>query len=320
MKDLPEYSFTMTATPPFRLDLTAWVLRRRADNCIDHWDGQVYRRLLPLGPEREPVAVAVRQSDPARPELQVTLTGAGAEAAPGAQAALRRMLGLDVDLSDFYRLAEGDPLLAPLAGRLRGFKPPRFPTVFEALTNAIACQQITLTLGITLLNRLTGAYGGAHPLPGTAENMPIPANAFPLPEELATIAPEALRPLGFSGRKAEYLIDVAGAIAAGELDLEALAALDNATAVEQLLRLRGVGRWSAEYVLLRGLGRLDTFPGDDVGARNSLQRWLGREEKMDYDAIQQEIARWQPYSGLIYFHLLLDSLERRGAIDGQPAE
>lgn len=320
MNDLPEYSFTLAATPPFRLDLTAWVLRRRSDNRIDHWDGQIYRRLLPLGPAREPVVVAVRQSDPARPELQVTLTGAGDEAEPGAQAALRRMLGLDVDLSDFYRLAKDDPLLAPLAGRLRGFKPPRFPSVFEALANAIACQQITLTLGITLLNRLAEAYGGAHPSPGIDVNMPIPANAFPLPEELAIIAPDALRPLGFSGRKAEYLIDVAGAITTGELDLEALAAFDNAAAVERLLRLRGVGRWSAEYVLLRGLGRLDTFPGDDVGARNSLQRWLGRTEKMDYDAIQQEIARWQPYSGLIYFHLLLDSLERQGAFVGQPAK
>ncbi len=316
MTSAPQYDFVLAATPPFRLDLTAWVLRRRIDNQIDHWDGQTYRRLLPLGPARAPLAVAVRQDDPARPEIQVTLAGAGAgpAAAPAAEASLRRMLGLDVDLTDFYRLAAADPLLAPLAERFRGFKPPRYPSVFETLTNAIACQQITLTLGITLLNRLAEAYGGTHPVPAVGDAAPIPAHAFPLPEELAALAPEALRPLGFSGRKAEYIIGVAGAIAAGDLDLEALAALDNAAALENLLRLRGVGRWSAEYVLLRGLGRLDTFPGDDVGARNGLQRWLGREEKMNYDAIQQEIARWQPYGGLIYFHMLLDSLDRRGAI------
>lgn len=311
----PEYSFILGATPPFRLDLTAWVLRRRPDNRIDHWDGETYRRLLPLGPRGEPIAVAARQMDDGRPELIVTLTGehAGAAAVPGAQAALQRMLGLDVDLSDFYRLAAADDLLAPLAERFRGFKPPRYPSVFEALSNAIACQQITLTLGIILLNRLAEGYGMPHPNPAPGEGA---TGGFPRPAALAAITPETLRPLGFSGRKAQYLIDVAGGVASGDLDLEALAALDNASAMEQLIQMRGVGRWSAEYVLLRGLGRLDTFPGDDVGARNNLQRWLGRPDKMDYDEVQRVIARWQPYGGLIYFHMLLDSLDTRGAIAG----
>lgn len=308
-----EYSFILGATPPFRLDLTAWVLRRRPDNLIDHWDGETYRRLLPLGPGGEPIGVAVRQDDAGRPELLVTLTGdhAGPEAVPGAQTALRRMLGLDVDLGDFYRLAAADELLGPLAERFRGFKPPRYPTVFEALSNAIACQQITLTLGIILLNRLAAGYGMPHPNPRPGES---PSGGFPRPEALATIAPEELRPLGFSGRKAQYLIDIASGVTTGALDLEGLAELDNEAALERLTALRGVGRWSAEYVLLRGLGRLDTFPGDDVGGRNNLQRWLGREEKMDYDEVQRVIARWQPYGGLIYFHMLLDALDTRGRL------
>ena len=76
-----------------------------------------------------------------------------------ARAALARLLGPELDLSDFYRLAEGDPLLRTLAARFRGLKPPRFPTLFECVVNAIACQQLTLTVGIRLLNRLAEAHG-----------------------------------------------------------------------------------------------------------------------------------------------------------------
>jgi DNA-3-methyladenine glycosylase II len=70
-----------------------------------------------------------------------------------------------------------------------------------------------------------------------------------------------------------------------------------------------VGRWTAEYVLLRGLGRLHVFPGDDVGGRNNLQRWLRRSKPFSYAALHRTLARWQPYAGLVYFHLLLDRLE-----------
>jgi DNA-3-methyladenine glycosylase II len=79
-----------------------------------------------------------------------------------------------------------------------------------------------------------------------------------------------------------------------------------------LCALRGVGRWTAEYVLLRGLGRLHVFPGDDVGARNNLQRWLGLLEPFDYDGVQRTLAKWQPFQGLVYLHLLLKALQLEG--------
>lgn len=79
--------------------------------------------------------------------------------------------------------------------------------------------------------------------------------------------------------------------------------------------LRGIGRWNAEYILLRGLGRLTMFPGDDVGARNNLVRWLKLRKPLDYAAVARRVQRWQPYAGLVYFHLLLDKLASRGFVD-----
>jgi DNA-3-methyladenine glycosylase II len=98
--------------------------------------------------------------------------------------------------------------------------------------------------------------------------------------------------------------------------LEAFAGESDPVVRQHLLELRGVGRWTAEYVLLRGLGRLHIFPGDDVGAQKRLARWLGRSEPMDYADVCRAVERWQPDAGLVYFHLLLDGLSQTGAIQG----
>ena len=96
-------------------------------------------------------------------------------------------------------------------------------------------------------------------------------------------------------------------------------ALESKSAVEEMMRLRGVGRWTAEVVLLRGLGRLDTFPGDDVGARNRLILWLGRDGPLDYEGVKRAVRRWQPFAGLVFFHLLLVGLTESGEMaEGTP--
>lgn len=126
--------------------------------------------------------------------------------------------------------------------------------------------------------------------------------------------PEALRALSFSRQKAGALWTLAEALVAGRLDLKTLAGMDDAAVVSRLCELHGVGRWTAEYVLLRGLGRLGVFPGDDVGARNNLQRWLGLESPLDYAGVQRALIPWRRCAGLIYLHLLLDALERAGQV------
>jgi len=300
--NLERLTFEVEPVPPFRLDLTVWALRRRAANAIDRWDGATWRRVLVVDGHAQGIEV-VQTAPPERPLLRVTVTGR----APCARSALRilltRMLGLDRRLGDFYRAAADDPDLGPLAEALKGLKPPRFPTLFETLVNAFACQQVTLSLGIQLLNRLAEAR--APGLDGPAGRV----FAFPSPDDLAGCGPDQLRALGFSRQKAQAIIDLAQALAEHRLDLDAIEQIDDATAVERLQGLRGVGRWTAEYALLRGLGRLHVFPGDDVGARNNLQRWLGFLEPLDYEGVRQTLARWAPFQGLVYLHLLLNSLQ-----------
>ncbi len=134
------------------------------------------------------------------------------------------------------------------------------------------------------------------------------------PENLTALEPESLRKIGFSHQKAHAIIELALRVVENQLDLESLAAVDNETALERLQALRGVGRWTAEYVLLRGLGRLEIFPGDDVGARNNLQHWLSLAGPLDYQAVSRVLAPWKRFAGLIYLHLLLEHLTRAGEI------
>jgi DNA-3-methyladenine glycosylase II len=304
------FSFRLTAAPPFRLDFTVWALRRRPHNIVDRWDGEDYRRALVLG--EEVVEVAVRQEGP--PEQPGLLVRASApasrlglkEARTAITSALERLLGLRIRLDDFYALAERDARLASLARRFKGLKPPRYPSLFEALANAITCQQITLTLGIHMLNRIAQRWGPGVLASGEA------ACAFPTPEVLRRVRPQSLRGLGLSTAKAVALVGAARALAARAFDEEQLASLDDAAAVESLMELRGIGRWSAEYALLRGLGRLNLFPSADSGALNNLGRFLGRKGPLGAEQGRRVLRRWDPYGGLVYFHLLLQGLAEAG--------
>ena len=291
--------------PPFRLDLTVWTLRRRPDNLFDRWDGTTYRRVLIA--DDKPFEIAVTQPGE---NLRVAVTGARLTSSLENQvtAALERLLGIRIDLRKFYRLSKKDSWLKPLANQFQGMKPPRLLTPFEALVNAIACQQLTLTMGIRLLNRLTEAYGLALKTEdGTVR-------AFPRPQDLARADLEDLRQMSFSYQKARYITSISRLIVGGELDLDEIATLDDEEAVARLCELKGVGRWTAEYVLLRGLGRTRIFPADDVGARNNLQKWLGLSGKMTYANTRAVLRRWDGFGGLIYFHLLLKSLAEKGLV------
>lgn len=289
--------------PPFRLDLTAWTLRRHPNNGVDQWDGATYSRVLTIG--SKPVAVAVRQTGNRLDVLART-----ARARPGLEreitVALDRLLGLSIDLRPFYEMARRDPKLQALVDPYRGFKPPRFATVFEGLLNGISCQQLSLAAGLTSLTRLTRRFG----LRAAGSDRA----ACPRPEDLAAQRPASLRALGYSGAKARAMLHAARGIVRGVLNLEELASVDEPSAVNRLLQLPGVGRWTAEYVLLRGLGHLNLFPADDVGARNGLRRWLGMKHPLDYDGVHRCLARWQPWGGVIYFHMLLRGLDRKGLL------
>jgi DNA-3-methyladenine glycosylase II len=307
-----ELTFTLQPRSPFRLDLTVWALRRRAHNVVDRFDDGIWRRVLVIG--KSPIAVAVMQTrHGARPEIEVGISAARPQAVKAEVAAIiTRMLGLERDLSEFYRLARTDPRLRELAERLRGMKPVRYATVFEGFANAVACQLVSLSAGMHVLNRMADAYGEA----GKFNDGAAPMRSFPTAESIARSTPDALRAFGLSRQKGEYLIGLAKlALDPEDRDFASIERLSNDDAVARLSRIRGVGRWTAEYVMLRSFGRINIFPGDDVGGRKKLFEWLGSSDAPTYDGVGKMLERWRPYGGLIYLHLLVNAVADAGHVE-----
>lgn len=308
---MPELTFTLAARPPFRLDLTVWALRRRPHNVVDRFDEDVWRRVLVIG--ETPVAIAVRQTrGGSHPEVEVRISAVRPKAVKSEVAAVvTRMLGLERDLSPFYLLARGDVRLRELADRLRGMKPVRYATVFEAFANAVACQLVSLSSGMHVLNRVAQAYGIQGEFEGAAPSM----RSFAPAAAIAHSNPDALRALGLSRQKGEYLIGLAQlALDRKDPDFASIDRLADADAIARLLKIRGVGRWTAEYVMLRGFGRTNIFPGDDVGGRNKLFEWLDAADEPTYDGVGRMLERWHPYGGLIYLHLIVNAVADAGHI------
>jgi DNA-3-methyladenine glycosylase II len=303
-------TFVLATTTPFRLDLTVWALRRRKNNAVDSWDGVQYRRIVVT--DNVPVRLTVvPDSAGVEPALLVTLESAtqlSGRVEDEARRLVGKILGLAVDLQPFYDRARGNAAVGSLVECFLGVRPPRFPTIFEGLVNAIACQQVTLDLGISLLNRLSERFGAAF------VGDDVVQHAFPTPPDIAGAPEEAIKELGFSHQKTRAIHELAAQVADNHAKFADLDDMTNAEAVEFMSAIRGIGRWSAEYVLLRGLGRLDTFPGDDVGAQNNLQRLFSLPRRPTYDDIRQLTSSWHPYEGMVYFHLLLDKLRANGVV------
>lgn len=222
-----------------------------------------------------------------------------------AEQVLTRMLGTAIDLSHFYTVMGTSGPVGDLVRRFRGVKPPRFPTYFEALGNGFLFQQISLLAGMTLMNKFVRAFGRG--LVGSR------LRAFPVPEDIAPQSIDSLRSLGLSRQKAKAFVELASSLQAGT-DFSTMESMSDEEAMHFLCQVRGVGRWTAQYVLLRGLGRLHSFPVDDVGARNKLWDVLGLESAPDRDQTARLVQSWYPYGGMIYFHLLLNGLAQRGLV------
>jgi DNA-3-methyladenine glycosylase II len=131
--------------------------------------------------------------------------------------------------------------------------------------------------------------------------------SFPTPRTLAHCTVEDLRKLCFSTRKAEYLIDLARKVTKDGLDLEGLRNRPNEEVISVLTSLRGFGRWSAEYLLARGLGRTDVVAGGDLGIQNLVGKNLGPGRRVSELELRKMMEEWGPYKRWVVFYLFCAS-------------
>ena len=291
---------------PYRLDLTVSALRRLSTNVVDLLTPQgAYVRALSGFPE----PMIVRVTAAAHPHsLRVAIEG-DARSDAAVLGLVRQILGVDCDLARFYRAAAHLPWLARLVERMRGVKPPRYPTLWEACANAIVFQQLSLRAASSIMNRLIHAAGRSV----KAEGIPVPLYLFPTPESVQRARNDRLRATGLSAGKLAALREVAGALESGALDAAMLEQCTSRDAAEMLCRIRGIGPWTAAVILLRGLGRLDVFPANDSSVARNIALVAG-SARFDMQRVLNVLG---PQRGMLYFHLLLGRLEARGELRQQ---
>ncbi len=285
---------------PYRLDLTVTALRRLSTNLVDVLtpEGEYVRA---LGDAAGPVVVRAAQLDPET--LTIAIEGNRSEH-PRLLTLVRRILGAEADLERFYQSASGVPWLDPLVRRMRGVKPPRYPTLWEACVNAIVFQQVSLAAASAIMGRLTTALG--RPL----ESNGVWLHHFPTPRQVQHAEDGLLRGAGLSAGKLATLRRVADVLDGGGLDEARLERLPSAEAGALLCSMKGIGPWTAAVILLRGLGRLDVFPSNDSSVQRNLAL-VGGSAPLHLEMALEILG---PDQGMLYYHLLLARLEARGEL------
>ena len=291
---------------PYRLDLTVCVLRRLSTNVVDLLtpEGMYVRALAGF---RKPVIVRASQKGHAG-ALSITLDGDARDDAAVLEV-VRQTLGTDRRLTRFYRAAARIPWMAPLARRMRGVKPPRYPSLWEACSNAIVFQQLSLRAANAIMQRLIVAVGRRV----ETDAVPVPLYVFPTPESVQRETSHRLRAVGLSDSKIATLRRVAGALSTGTLDATSLERRTSPDAAAILQQIKGIGPWTATLILLRGLGRLDVFPDNDASVARNIALLAG---SAPFD-VADVLDKLGSQRGMLYYHLLLGRLESRGELGRQ---
>jgi DNA-3-methyladenine glycosylase II len=199
-----------------------------------------------------------------------------------------KLLGAEFDL-DAFRPTERR--LARLATRLRGFRPPLTTDPFEMLVGAISAQQISLRAALSVRNRFVERFGVRARL----------TYAFPASERVARAEPEEVTALGFSRRKADYILGLARA----GLDYAALAATPDEDVKATLVELPGIGEWTADWFLARHLARAHAWPAGDLALRKVVSAFYGDGRSLTTQEVREIGARFEPFQNLSAHYLLL---------------
>jgi DNA-3-methyladenine glycosylase II len=204
-----------------------------------------------------------------------------------------QLLGVPFDLEAFRAWAAGDPLLFRIEEQLRGLRPPLAADPFETLVTSITAQQVSLFSAFAVRSRLIETFGEQHGV----------VWSFPAPERLVDVPDEELLAVGFSRRKAEYVISLARRAA----ELHELRNLSDEEVKERITTLRGLGEWTADWFLARHLARPRSWPAGDLGLRKAVSAFYGGGRVLSTEEVRALGPRFEPFQNLTAHYLLAAS-------------
>jgi DNA-3-methyladenine glycosylase II len=173
-----------------------------------------------------------------------------------------------------------DPVLSRIIGQVGPFRAAHRPERFQALVRAIIFQQLAGRAAQAIYNRFVKATGGSR---------------FPTPRQVLAATDDDLRGAGLSRGKMTYIRDLAAKVADGEINFRRFAKIDDEEIIEELTRVKGIGRWTAEMFLMFNLRRPDVLPVDDLGFRNAVAKAYEMRKPLTPKELRVFGERWRPY-------------------------
>lgn len=273
---------------PYDFELSVRVVRSFASD--QEWEQVMYSTAIRVA--GKPTLLEMRQVSRKPPLVEVRANRQ--VNVEDVKRAAERLICADLDLHPYYRVAHSHPVLGPIVMELHGLKPMRPASLFEMLVIAITEQQISMTASYHIRQRLVERFG--EPV----DDLWV----FPTEEQLSRATIAELTKCGLSHRKAEYVKGLAERVSNGQLDLERLQTMPDEEVRALLLEERGLGPWSVDYILVRGMTRPDRVPADDLGIRTIVGRYLGTGARLTAQGVIRKLAPFKPYRGLAAFYLL----------------
>jgi DNA-3-methyladenine glycosylase II len=295
----------ITALPPFNFGFSSEIFSNGDKQIRNYQKGKFWQIIRVNGKLVLAIVESIGTVD--EPKVAVELKSGIAitdEDTKKAENMVIALFNLDLDLKPFYETVKADKTMSHLTCELRGLKSPTTPTVFEALVDSIVEQQISLKVANSIENRLIKKFGEAIDLEDAVYF------AYPTPQRLASVNIEEFRQCGLSFRKGEYIKEASKLMTAGKLNLEKLKNYESSEQIiKELDEIRGVGVWTAELTMLRGMQRLEALPADDLGLRRVISRYY-RDGKVISSAEARQIAEsWGEWKGLAAYYLVVADMK-----------
>jgi DNA-3-methyladenine glycosylase II len=295
----------MEALPPYDFEISSEIFGN-GDKQIRNYENGKFWQVLAIN-DKLILATAKSQGNVNKPKITVELKSESEITENDTKKAknlVNLLFSLDLDLNPFYSIANNDKIMAQLTRKLWGLKTPTTPSVFEALVDSIIEQQISLKVANSLRNKLIKRFG--HTLRLEED----PYYSYPTPQRLASVSIAGSRDCGLSMRKAEYIKGASAIIAEEKLNLEKLKKYENSEhIIAELDKIRGVGVWTAEFTLLRGMQRLDALPADDLGLRRVISRYYCQGRAISSSEVRQVARNWSKWKGLAAYYLVVADMK-----------
>ena len=291
-------SFELRPTPPYNFDLQWKFYSSSKEPQPEIYKDGIWSRAFKIGDRLVPVEIT-SVGTVEKPRLKVNASSKlDAKEKRYLSDKIADIFRLGNDLKALYDFMEQDAILRKIKKELYGLRPPGIgASMFEGAIRVIIQQQISLRVAYVMTGELVRRFGEKIEIDGE------PYYDFPSSQVLASADENELKKCKLSRQKSRYIRELALKVAKG-YDLERIGKMSNEEAIGELMKFRGIGRWTAELILITTLGRMDLCVPDDLGARKAVSYFYFDGKLQSGDVVRKFTERWGEFGGWVIYYLI----------------